>query len=107
MPNLDDYLKEIFGDAVASAGEEFKNLIKEAKSDSSEFINNQGKALEKYVIAFASGDITKEEFESLVRGQASLYKIEGHRLSVKVNARAEALSNNITEIVIEGMLKMI
>ena len=107
MPKIDDHLKEILGDAVSFAKEDLEDLIKKAKADSSEFIKNQGKSLERYIAALAKGDISKEEFEDLVKGLASLHKIEYHRLSAEVKARAQELSNKVTELVVDGLVKMI
>lgn len=107
MGKIDDDLKAILGDALSVAREDLKALIKTAKSDGSEFIKEQGKSLERYIAALAKGDITKAEFEDLVKGLASLHKIELRRLSAEVKSRAQELSNKMTELVINGLVKMI
>ena len=107
MPKIEEQLKDILGDAVDFAKKDLLGLIKKAKADESEFIQDQGKSLERYIAALAKGDISKEEFADLVKGLVSLHKIEGYRLSAEVKARAQELSNKITELVIDGMLKMI
>jgi Glu-tRNA(Gln) amidotransferase subunit E-like FAD-binding protein len=107
MSKIDDHLKEILGDAAAVVKGDLRDMIKQAKQDSSEFIKNQGKSLERYVAALANGEITKEEFADLVKGLASLHKIEAHRLSAQVKVRAQELSERVTQVVIEGVLKMV
>ncbi len=107
MPKIDDILKEILGAASSVVKEDVKSLIQNAKSDTSEFIKSQGKSLERYLAALAQGDIDKTEFEDLVKGLASLHKIELNRLSVQVKSRAQELSEKMTQIVIEGLVKVI
>jgi lipoate-protein ligase A len=107
MPKIDDHLKEILGDAAAIMKGDLKDLIKRAKEDSADFIKNQGKSLERYVAALANGEISKEEFADLVKGLASLHKIEAHRLSAQVKVRAQELSERLTQVVLEGLLKAI
>ncbi len=107
MATLESNLKIILGDAVGFAKNDLKKIIAEAKSDSSQFIKNQAKSLEKYLEAFAKGDTTKQEFEDLVKGLTSLDTLEFHRLSAEVKSRAQELANQMTELVIDGLLKMI
>ena len=107
MPKLDDNLKEILGDGADLVKTDFKKLIKSTKSDSCSFIKNQGKDLERYVAALAQEGITKNEFENLVKGLVSLNKVEYYFLTAKVKVRAREIANKISELTLEGMLKMI
>ena len=107
MATLESNLKEILHDAVNFAQDDLKNLIVNAKKDSSLFIKSQAKRLEEYIASLAKGAITKEEFEDLVKGLTSLNKIEYHKLSAQAKSRAQELSNKITELVIDGLMKMI
>ena len=107
MPKLDSHLKKILGDAVDFAKDDLKKLISDAKSDSCEFIQKQGKDLEKYLAALAKGDINKNEFADLIKGLTALDTMEFRRLSIEVKVRAQELSQQITELVIDGLIKMI
>lgn len=107
MAKIDDCLKDIFGQAVNATKDEVRALIKNAKADNSEFIKKQGRALERYITALAQKKINKKEFEDLVKGLSSLHKIELRRQSAAVKARAQALSEKMTDIVLESMIKMI
>lgn len=107
MATLESNLKTILGDAVGFAKDDFKKLLADAQKDSSQFIKNQAKSLEKYIEELAAGDISKEEFEDLVKGLTALDTMEYHRLSAEVKSRAQELANQMTEMVIDGLLKMI
>ena len=107
MATLESNLKIILGNAVGFAKDDLKKLIADAKSDGSQFIKKQAKSLEKYIEELAKGEISKEEFEDLVKGLTSLDTMEFHRLSAEVKARAQELANQMTELVIDGLLKMV
>ena len=107
MATLESNLKIILGNAVGFAKDDLKKLIADAKNDSSQFIKKQAKSLEKYIEELAEGELSKEEFEDLVKGLTSLDTMEFHRLSAEVKARAQELANQMTELVIDGLLKMV
>ncbi len=107
MAKIEDSLKLLLGDAAKLVKDDFKNLLKTTKADASNFIKNQGKDLERYVAALAKKEISKEEFEDLVKGLVSLDKIEFQRLSAAVKVRAQEVANKIAELAIDGLLKMV
>ena len=107
MPKLEEYIKQIIGSAKNFAVDSLEELIQKAKKDRTKFIQKQGKRLEKYIKQLASEKITKAEFKDLVKDLASLEKMEFHKLSAKAKIRAEEISNGITEIVIDGLIKLI
>ncbi len=81
--------------------------LKQAKDDKVEFIKSIGRDLERYVKELALGEISKQEFEDLVKDLASLEKIECRRLSAKAKIRAEEIAQGITGIVVDNLCKMI
>lgn len=107
MPKIDDYLSKIMSGAAGYAKDEIKDLIKQAKDDKVEFIKSIGRDLERYVKELALGEISKQEFEDLVKDLASLEKIECRRLSAKAKIRAEEITQGITGIVVDNLCKLI
>lgn len=107
MPKIDDYLSKIMSGAAGYAKDGLKDLIKQAKDDKVEFIKSIGRDLERYVKELASGEISKQEFEDLVKDLASLEKIECRKLSAKAKIRAEEIAQGITEMVVDNLFKLI
>jgi len=107
MPKLEEYIKDIIGEANDFAVDSLKDLINRAKKDRAGFIKKQGERLEKYIKQLANKKLTKSEFKDLLEDLISLEKIEFHKLSAKAKIRAEEIVNEITKIVINGLLKLI
>lgn len=107
MPKIDDYLSKIMSGAAGYAKDAIKDLIKQAKDDKVEFIKSIGRDLERYVKELALGEISKQEFEDLVKDLASLEKIECRKLSAKAKIRAEEIAQGVTGIVVDNLCKLI
>ena len=89
------------------AKDELKNLVKNAKSDSEDFIKRQGEKLELYMNQLAGGQITKEQFEGYVLDIKDLAEMQALKMSVAAKARAQNLAMGVTNIVLDGLLKLI
>lgn len=103
---------ETFVDTLIAGGkqiakEELNTLISLAKGDANEFIRNQGEKLERYLTQLAAGEITKEEFELLVKDLKDLTEMKALELQVAAKASAQRLVAGITKLIIEGLLKAV
>jgi hypothetical protein len=89
------------------AKDELKNLVKDAKSDSEDFIKRQGEKLELYLNQLASGQITKEQCEGYLIDLRDLAEMQALKMSVAAKARAQSLAMGVTNIVLNGLIKLI
>lgn len=89
------------------AKDELKNLVKNAKADSEDFIKRQGAKLERYLNQLAAGQITKDQFEGYVRDIRDLTEMQALKMSVAGKASAQRLANGISNLIIDGLLALI
>jgi len=103
----EDFIDNIEDSIGKLAKDELKNLIETTKSDSEDFIKRQGEKMEVYLTQLASGNITKEQFEGYIRDIQALIEMKALQMSVASKARAQSLAHGITNLIIDGLLKMI
>lgn len=108
MPgNWEDFINGLKDEAGALAKNELVDLIKGAKSDSEDFIKRQGVKIERYIGQLADGEIDSKEFEGYMLDIRDLTEIHALKLSVAAKARAQRLAKGITDLVIDGLMKLI
>ncbi|MBI3989503.1 MAG: hypothetical protein HY347_07785 [candidate division NC10 bacterium] len=103
---------ETFVDTLIAGGkqiakDELKILISLSKEDANDFIRSQGEKLERYLDLLAAGQITKEEFELLVKDLKDLTEMRALELQVAAKASAQRLVAGVTKLIIEGLLKLV
>lgn len=103
---------EAFIDNLIAGGkqigkDELKTLISSTKRDANDFVRTQGEKLERYLNQLAAGQITKDEFEQSVKDLKQLTELEALRLQVAAKASAQRLVTGISELIINGLLKLI
>lgn len=103
---------EIFVDSLIAGGkqiakEEMKSLVRNAKFDANEFVRKQGQKLERYLNLLGAGEISKEEFGALVKDLKTLTEMRAVELDVAAKAGAERLAAGITDLVINGLMKVV
>jgi len=103
----EDFIDNLKDSAGKLAKDELKTLIKTAKNDSEDFIRRQGEKMEMYLIQLAEGEITKEQFEGYVLDIKDLTEMKALQMSVAAKVRAQSLAQGITNLVIDGLLKLI
>jgi hypothetical protein len=70
-------------------------------------VKEQGGKLERYLNQLAAGQITKEEFELLVKDLKDLTEMRALELQVAAKASAQRLVAGTTKLIIEGLAKLI
>ncbi len=103
---------EAFVDNLVSGGkkiakDELKHLLTFAKEDANDFIRGQGTKLERYLNELALGQITPEQFETLVKDLKSLTEMRALEMQVAAKASAQRLIVGITTLVIQGLVTTI
>lgn len=93
--------------ACILAKEELKNLINRSKSDPDAFIRQQGKKLELYIDQLADGSITKKQFEDCILDVRDLTKMQSLKMTAEAKARAQYVVTCITNLIMNGLLKVV
>ena len=75
MSKFDDYVSGIRDGAKDLAKKLFKDFDKEAVDDTRDFLDRTDAKLRKWTRQLADEDLTRAEFEDLVKGQADLAKL--------------------------------
>ena len=103
----EDFITQLKDDAGILAKDELKDLVKDAKSDSEEFIKRQGEKLERYLNQLAEGTITPNQFKGYMNDIKKLTEMEALKMSVVVKVRAQNLAKGIVKLILEGLLSLI
>ena len=87
--------------------EEITSLLDWAKSDSSDFIREQGLKLEDYMNQLAADEFTKEQLEGYLRDNVRLLELQKLKMQVAEKASAQRLINGITYHILDRLLKLL
>jgi hypothetical protein len=103
----EDFIDNLKDEAGILAKKELKDLINSAREDGEDFIKEQGENMKKYLTQLANNEITKDQFEGYVLSLKDLTEMEALKMLVDSKARAQRLANGVTDLVINGVLKLV
>ncbi len=103
----EDFIDNIKDETGKLAKDELKDLVKNAKDDSTEFIKEQGEKLERYITQLAKSEINKSQFEGYVLDLADLTEMEANKRTVAAKASAQRLVEGVKNIIIDNLLSLI
>lgn len=86
-----------------------KNYVNDAKNDGVAFLNDTKADLQKWVNELAAGDMTTEEFKSLVNGQKDLLEMVALRKAGEAAITIDKFKNSLLNLVtttVFSLLKM-
>ncbi len=86
---------------------ELTELVSSSKADANAFVHRQGEKLERYLNQLAAGEITRADFEVLVKDLKDLTELEALKMQVAAKASAQRLAAGIGDLVLNGLLKLI
>ena len=101
MPNFNDYLKSVLDGVKDLAETTLKDFKKEAIKDGKAFLEELKEDLIRWTGLLASGAITRDDFDSLVRGNRDLAEMELLRQRGLAKAKADKFVNGLIELVID------
>lgn len=107
MVDISDYLDTLLHDEVEFAKDELKALLKEAKDDGRVFIRRMGELTEECIKLRALNKITNDEFEELVQDAVDLKNMHLYKMSVAAQARAQRISEELADLLLNSLLKLI
>jgi hypothetical protein len=95
---LDSALDQVSDESVAAAIKEFRDLLEQAKGDTSELIRQNAQELERRPVLLKKRKIDKEDFDSFVENQKRDLRVFIDSQPAQAQERAEKLTLHILEI---------
>ena len=106
---MDSNIEKLIDDTLNLTAGKLKtginDLLNTAKNDSNQFIKDRGDDLEKYLKELALGQITQNQFETLVQGLKILIESEMQVLSIESKKSAKALIEGIIASIVGQLIK--
>ena len=104
MANIDigNILKSVEDQSKALAEKLFKQYTHQAVSDVKDFLEKSKDALASWIQDLARGDLDKDEFESLVRGQADLAEMRALKQAGMGMVQIDTFINGVLDIVVSA-----
>jgi len=95
---LDSALDQVTDESVAASMKEFRDLLAQAKGDTSELIRQNAQELEDRLVLLKKRKIDKEDFEFFVENQKRDLRVFVDSQPAQSQERAEKLTLHILEI---------
>ena len=101
MSAFDDFRDAVLKDAEDLAKTVLKRSVKEARADAETFIKKSAAKLERWTRLLAEGELTKDEFASLVRSQKDLAELKALTKAGVQASRLQKFREKLTDVVID------
>ena len=85
---------------------QISSMLLEMGQDTTEFGKANAKKIEGYLVQLASGEITKEQFRSLMEDVRDLAEMEARKNLVETKASAQRIAKGVTDVILNGLLKL-
>ena len=95
---LDSALDQVGDESVAAAMNEFRDLLAQAKGDTTELVRQNANELEQRLILLKQGKIDKEDFDYFVENQKRDLRVFIDSQPAQVQERAENLTLHVLDI---------
>src|SRR6266436_5886411 len=104
MVNIDvgSILKLVENQSKALAEKLFKQYTHQALSDVRDFLEKSKDALKRSVEDLVRGDIDKDEFESLIKGQADLAEMRALKQAGLGAVQIDTFTNGVLDIIVNA-----
>ena len=107
MAAIDDVLNGIKDDSVQAAKEQLQSLLKQAKTDSREFAQENAALLEKWLVQVGRGELSQEDFNSLVEEQRAEAEQWVNTQAIAGQARARELTLTVLDIAVKKVVPVL
>ncbi|HEX8124603.1 MAG TPA: hypothetical protein VF548_03390 [Allosphingosinicella sp.] len=101
MSKFDDFIGGVKSGLTPLVGEFVGGLKQDAVDDMQAFLKAKAADLKDWTGALAEGEMTRDEFEMLVRGAQSLLKLRALRIAGVQAARLQRLRDAFFNLVVE------
>ena len=95
---LDSALNQVTDESVAASMQEFRDLLAQAKGDTSELIRQNAQELEERLVLLKKRKIDKEDFDFFVENQKRDLRVFVVSQPAEAQERAEKLTLRVLEI---------
>ena len=104
MANIDvgSIFKSVEDQSKALAEKLFKQYTHQALSDVRDFLEKSKDALKRWVEDLDRGDIDKDEFESLIKGQADLAEMRALKQAGLAAVQIDTFTNGVLDIIVNA-----
>ncbi len=104
MANIDvgSILKLVENQSKALAEKLFKQYTHQAVSDVRDFLQKSAVNLKRWVEELARGEMDKDEFESLVKGQADVAEMRALKQAGLAAAQIDTFTNGVLDIIVSA-----
>lgn len=107
MAAIDDVLNGIKDDSVQAAKEQLQSLLKQAKTDSREFAQENAALLEKWIVQVGQGELSQEDFNLLVEEQRAEAEQWVNTQAIAGQARARDLTLTVLDIAVKKVVPVL
>ena len=104
MANIDlgSILKLVENQSKALAEKLFKQYTHQAVSDVRDFLQKSAVNLKRWVEELARGEMDKDEFESLVKGQADVAEMRALKQAGLAAVQIDTFTNGVLDIIVSA-----
>jgi len=104
MANIDigNILKSVEDQSKVLAEKLFKQYTHQALSDVRDFLEKSKDALKRWVEDLVRGDIDKDEFESLIKGQADVAEMRALKQAGLAAVQIDTFTNGVLDIIVSA-----
>jgi hypothetical protein len=101
MAAIDDILNGIKDESVQAAKDELQSLLQQAKTDSSQFAQQNAANLEQWLVQLSQGQLSQDEFNALIAAQRSTAEQWVNTQAIAGQARARDLTLKVLDIAVQ------
>ena len=106
MSKFDDFWNAVRDGVVNIAKGDLKDFLKQAKDDGDQFLTSVKNDLETWTKQLADGDLSKDEFEFLVRGKADLAEMHALTQAGIAAIRVQKFRDAVIDLAIDTAFKV-
>ena len=100
--DIGSILKSIEGQSKTLAEKLFKQFTAQALSDVKDFLQQSKDDLKRWIEELVHGEIDKDEFESLVQGQADLAEMRALKQAGLAAVQIDTFTNGVLDIIVSA-----
>ena len=101
MTAFDEFRDAVQEEAENLARTVLKRAVKEARADAEAFVDRSAEKIERWTRLLAAGDLTKDEFASLMRSQRDLAELSALTKAGISASRLKKFRETLTDVVID------
>ena len=105
MPTFNEFLSTLKEDLLDFAKENLEEYKDELLKDGNEFVKKTKKDLERWTEGLASGDLSKADFEFLLKGKKDLAEMEALKQLGLSKIKVSKITNSVIDVVVGSAVK--